>query len=95
MASSGTVLKSNYQVTCAATSHDGWFLAVRYRDGKGATRRAKALPKRVAETAETRDISLRFALVDARRPVSASNIKPTTGGLFGRYGRSARLQPNV
>lgn len=53
---------------------DGWFLAIRYRDGRAAEKRARELPKRVRATATTESLNLRFQIVDARRPLSASNL---------------------
>jgi hypothetical protein len=53
---------------------DGWFLAIRYREGRAAEKRARELPKRVIATAKAESLNLMFALVDARRPLSASNL---------------------
>jgi hypothetical protein len=52
----------------------GWFLAVRYRDGKQWDERQQELPGRVKQAAEVHGRCLRSALVDARRPKSASKL---------------------
>ena len=52
----------------------GWFLAVRFRSGKTWDERDAELPKRVKAAATRHGLDLRVALVDARRPESASNI---------------------
>ena len=53
---------------------DGWFLAIRYREGRAATKRASELPRRVQATAKAEGLNLRFNLIDARRPLSASKL---------------------
>ena len=52
----------------------GWFLAVRYRDGKQWDTRERELPGRVQLAGETHECDLRSALVDARPPKSASTL---------------------
>ena len=52
----------------------GWFLAVRYRDGKQWDQRQAELPSRVKKASEAHKRDLRAALVDARRPPSASKL---------------------
>ena len=52
----------------------GWFLAIRYRDGKKWDDRANALPVRVRAAAQTHQRDLRWALVDARPKKSASKL---------------------
>lgn len=52
----------------------GWFLAVRYRDGKKWDRRERELPGRVSAAALSHGKDLRSVLVDARRQASASNL---------------------
>lgn len=62
-------------MTSDATAH-GWFVAVQYRSNKAAFDRLRQLPAEVALAARKSNTHLRYADVDARRPVSASNIKP-------------------
>jgi hypothetical protein len=52
----------------------GWFLALRYRDGKSAEQRAKELPGRVAAVAESKGLQLHYSVVDVRPKESASHI---------------------
>jgi hypothetical protein len=52
----------------------GWFVAVRYRDGRQWDQRATELPGRISAAAVHHDRDLRGALIDARRPVSASKL---------------------
>ena len=52
----------------------GWFLAIRYRDGKNWDEAAAVLPARVKEAAELHQKDLRSALVDARPAESASKL---------------------
>jgi hypothetical protein len=54
---------------------DGWFLAIRYRDNDAAKARLQALPKRVDLLAKATGLNVRFGIVDARRPLSASKLK--------------------
>ncbi len=54
--------------------HDGWFLAVQYRDTKGQKQRVLELPNLIAAAGRRHRKTLRYALVDARRKPSASNI---------------------
>lgn len=53
---------------------DGWFMAVRYRDTEGQKQRVLELPNVVANAATKHRKNLRYAVVDARRKPSASNI---------------------
>jgi hypothetical protein len=52
----------------------GFFMAIQYRSGKAADQRARALPVRVKKAAKKQRRSLQFKLVDARKPLSASNL---------------------
>lgn len=51
---------------------DAWFMAVRYRDTEGQIKRIEKLPEIVREAAERHNRNLRYVLIDARRPPSAS-----------------------
>lgn len=53
----------------------GWFIAVQYRSNRAALDRLKHLPAEVRLAAEASGKHIRYTTVDARRPVSASNIK--------------------
>lgn len=53
-----------------------WFMAIRYRNGKQWDQRDLELPRRVREAAKAHGRDLRLTLIDARKPVSASKIKP-------------------
>jgi hypothetical protein len=55
-------------------ANDGWFVAVRYRHGKAADERIEQLPKRVSAIAKEKHLNLKFAVVDARKPLSASKL---------------------
>jgi hypothetical protein len=52
----------------------GWFLAIRYREGRQWDQKERELPGRVRRAAEQHGRDLRAVLVDARRPPSASNL---------------------
>lgn len=52
----------------------GWFLAVRYRDGKRWDTDASRLPTRVKQAAKKHQMDLRGVLVDARPQRSASKL---------------------
>ena len=52
----------------------GWFLAVRYRDGRKWDQRERELPGRVRAASEAHGRDLRSALVDARPRESASRL---------------------
>lgn len=52
----------------------GWFVAIRYRNGKSADERAAELPKRVAQTASLRKVTLFYTTIDARPKQSASKL---------------------
>lgn len=54
----------------------GWFISVQYRSNKGAFDRLRQLPGEVSLAATTSGKHISFSAVDARRPPSASNIKP-------------------
>jgi hypothetical protein len=53
---------------------DGWFLAIRYREGKGAVERAKQLPGKVKAVGQSKDLNLRYGLFDASPKESASKL---------------------
>lgn len=53
----------------------GWLIAVQYRSNKSATDRLKQLPVEVNRVSKEVDKHIRYTTVDARRPVSASNIE--------------------
>jgi hypothetical protein len=53
---------------------DGWFLAVRYKDGEAADRRINEISPRIVSLAKQRDLDLRYAVVDARPKQSASKL---------------------
>jgi hypothetical protein len=53
---------------------DGWFLAIRYRDGKSATDRIKELPGKVRTVGAMKGLNLRYALIDGRPKASASKL---------------------
>jgi hypothetical protein len=53
---------------------DGWFVAVRYRNGKGAQNRINDLDNRVAKLADTNKLNLRYGVVDVRPKQSASKL---------------------
>ena len=52
----------------------GWFLAIRYRDGKKWDERQRQLPDRVAALREQKGLVINFDVIDARRPDSASKL---------------------
>lgn len=54
--------------------HKGWFVAVRYRDGRQWDERVAELPRRVQAAAANHGRDLRSAIIDARRPASASKL---------------------
>jgi hypothetical protein len=58
------------------SSEEGWFLAIRYRNNKQSEQRMKVLRGRVDNAAAKSKKTLRYIAIDARRPASASNIKP-------------------
>jgi hypothetical protein len=53
---------------------DGWFLAVRYKDGDAADKRVREIAPRIEAVAKQRDVNLRYAVVDARPKESASKL---------------------
>lgn len=67
-----------YQLPSYLTSDDathGWFISLQYRSNKSATDRLKLLPAEVSLVSGKINKNLRYTAVDARRPVSASNIE--------------------
>ncbi len=54
---------------------DGWLVAVWYRNNRTSAERAKDLPAQVIAIGTEKNLALRFGIVDARRPVSASKIR--------------------
>lgn len=52
----------------------GWFLAIRYRDGKKWDEKQRQLPGRVAALREQKGLVVNFDVIDARRPDSASKL---------------------
>jgi hypothetical protein len=63
----------SYLNSDAAT--EGWFIALQYRSNKAAVDRLRSLPTEVARVSQTTGKQIRYASVDARRPLSASNIE--------------------
>lgn len=55
-------------------THEGWFVAIQYRDAKSSRERVAQLPAQVAKTAAATCKDLHFIAIDARRPLSASKI---------------------
>ena len=53
---------------------DGWFLAIRYRDGEQSNKRERELRERVEAVSAKRLVNLRYSVIDARRKISASNL---------------------
>ncbi|WP_298868443.1 hypothetical protein [uncultured Microbacterium sp.] len=53
----------------------GWFLALQYRSTRSSVDRVRRLPAVVALTASCIGMTLRSSVVDARKPLSASNIE--------------------
>lgn len=69
-----------HQLPSYLTSDDathGWFLALQYRETRGSADRVRGLPAAVAQVASRTGKTLRCSVVDARRPLSASNIDGT------------------
>jgi hypothetical protein len=54
---------------------DGWFLALQYRKTRSNNERARDLPLRVRNVASGNGLNLRFGLIDASRPPSASKVR--------------------
>jgi hypothetical protein len=54
---------------------DGWLMALQYRDGGVSRERARKLPAEVKAVAKAEQLTLRFALIDAREKLSASKIR--------------------
>lgn len=52
----------------------GWFLAIRYREGEKWDKRQRELSRRVAAVRKQKGLAVNFDVVDACRPVSASNL---------------------
>lgn len=57
------------------STNRGWFVALQERDGGITVERLKELPDRVKKLANAKNLKLKFAVVDARRQVSASKLK--------------------
>jgi hypothetical protein len=57
---------------------DGWLLALRYRNNRTSKERVEQLPQRVTGVSASKNLNIRFAVVDARRPLSASKLKSKT-----------------
>lgn len=57
-------------------SQHGWFVALRFRSNKPSVERLRQLPAAVQDAAAKTNKTLKFAVIDARPPVSASNIEP-------------------
>lgn len=55
----------------------GWFIALQYRSNKAAVDRLRSLPAEVSLVSQAVGKQIRFASVDARRPLSASNVERT------------------
>lgn len=67
-----------YQLPSYLTSDNathGWFISVQYRCNKSATDRLTLLPAEVSLASDKINKHIRYAAVDARRPISASNIE--------------------
>ncbi len=67
-----------YQLPSYLTSDSathGWFIAIQYRSNPGARERLRQLPADVALVSEKVNKTIRHQAVDARPPVSASNIE--------------------
>jgi hypothetical protein len=65
------------QLPSYLTSDDsahGWYVAVRYREGKQSDQRLLALPKKTSEVAQATSKNLRYVMIDGRPKDSASNI---------------------
>lgn len=57
-------------------SEHGWFVALQCRSNKPATERLRRLPDAVKNAATKTKKKLKFAIIDVRPPVSASNVEP-------------------
>lgn len=55
-------------------SKHGWFLALHYRDNKGAKKRINNISYKTTEIAKLSKKDIRFKVIDVRRPLSASKI---------------------
>lgn len=67
-----------YQLPSYLKSDDatkGWFIALRYRSNKAAVDRLRSLPTEVSMVSQAVGKQFRCTAIDARRPVSASNIE--------------------
>ncbi len=53
----------------------GWFIALQYRSNKAAVDRLRSLPTEVSLVSQSVGKQIRYATVDARRPLSASNVE--------------------
>lgn len=61
-------------------SRTGWILAVRFRTKGIAATRARDLPREVRKIASDLGLDVRYGLVDARKPKSASKLTPDALG---------------
>lgn len=59
---------------CSDQVSEGWFLVIRYRDGRRWDGRVRELPERVANIGQRRQINLHSLVVDARPAASASSL---------------------
>lgn len=53
---------------------NGWFLVIRYDDGRASTEWLSKLANTVSETADAHSVRLKYRIIDARPKASASNI---------------------
>jgi hypothetical protein len=53
---------------------DGWMMGVRFRPSGVSKKRAAALPAAVRSTSKEHNLKLRYALIDAQRKPSASQV---------------------
>lgn len=54
--------------------NEGWFVAIRYRNNKASEIRMNELPGRVKLATERTGMTIGYSAIDARRPLSASNL---------------------
>jgi hypothetical protein len=59
--------------------HDGWFLAIRYRNNKASRARMRALPDVVARCAKETGKAIRYTAIDGRPKDSASKLGTSRG----------------
>ncbi len=53
---------------------NGWFLVIRYRDGKKWDKRLQSIPARLARVNQDKHLNLSYLTIDARRQLSASKL---------------------